>query len=81
MQKKQYLCWRNSIIWVWFTEFKREWTRDHDLEQLNKHIMRNGSPEGTENSEDTENPEGIEGQKELESIGRHQDANEVVTEW
>ena len=38
-------------------EFKREWTRDHNLEQLiNKHIMRNGSLEGTENLERIKNP-------------------------
>lgn len=38
-------------------EFKREWTRDHNLEQqINKHIMRNGSLEGTENLERIKNP-------------------------
>jgi hypothetical protein len=38
-------------------EFKLELTRDHDLEQLiNKHIMRNGSLEGTENLEKMKNP-------------------------
>ena len=38
-------------------EFKLELTRDHDLEQqINKHIMRNGSLEGTENLERMKNP-------------------------
>lgn len=39
------------------TEFKRELTRDHNLEQqINKHIMRNGSLGGTENLERIKNP-------------------------